>query len=78
MYDLLAPRVNGKRVDTSLSVRDPKAHDAIHKPVAKALSMTNVVAYESLVDETITKLLQRLRESETGICDIGLWMRLCV
>jgi cytochrome P450 len=78
MYDPFAPRVNGKRVDSSLSVRDPKAHDDIRKPVAKAYSMTNTMDYEPLVDKTIIKLLQRLRESETAECDIGLWMRLCM
>ncbi|KAF4625151.1 hypothetical protein G7Y89_g13018 [Cudoniella acicularis] len=79
MYDPFAPRVNGKRLDSSLSVRDPKAHAAMHKPIAKAYSMTTLTDYEPLVDQMITKLLEQLREKNVGenkICDIGLWMRL--
>lgn len=81
MYDVFAQRVNGKRVDSSLSVRDPKAHSALHKPVAKTYSMTAVTEYEPLVDEMIVKLLHRMREEnarEDTICDLGLWIRCCM
>ncbi|KUJ24275.1 cytochrome P450 [Mollisia scopiformis] len=79
MYDPFAPRVNGKRFDSSLSVRDPKVHQAMHKPIANAYSLTTLIDYEPLVDKMIIKLLAELRKRIDGgneACDIGLWMRL--
>ena len=81
MYDPFAPRVNGKRLESSLSIRDPRVHHSMHKPIANAYSLTAMMDYEALVDEMIIKLLAQLQKKITGkneICDIGLWMRLCM
>ena len=79
MYDPFAPRVNGKPVASWLSVREPKTHARIKKPVASAYSLSGLKEYEPLVDDMIMKFMDRLEESGkgTGTCDMAVWLRLC-
>ncbi len=81
MYDHFAPCVNGKAVNSWLSVRDARIHASIKKPVANAYSLTTLVEYEPLVDEMIRKFVIRIEETagnQVDECtDMALWLRLC-
>ena len=81
MYDPFAPRINGKPVDSWLSVREPKAHATIKRPIASAYSLTMLTEYESLVDDMIKKFMDRLEDvsrcQEDMECDMAVWLRLC-
>lgn len=81
MYDPFAPRVNGKPVVSWLSVRDPKAHAEIKKPVARAYSLSELKEYEPLVDDMIVKFMDRLedfsKDKNPEPCDMAVWLRLC-
>jgi len=81
MYDPFAVRVKGKRFQTSLSVREPKEHAALTKPVVSAYALSILTEYEPLVDETIRKFMDRAEQESSGEegkwVDMALWMRLC-
>ena len=81
MYDVFAPRINGKPQISWVSVRDPQAHAQIKKPIASAYSLTTLTEYEPLVDDVTKKFMDRLEDvgkSTDGIkCDMAVWMRLC-
>ena len=81
MYDPFAPRINGKRMVSWLSVREPNAHARIKKPVANAYSISVLKEYEPLVDDMIIKFMDRLgdtgRDEDAKTCDLAVWLRLC-
>ena len=81
MYDPFAPRVNGKRFEQILSVRESKAHAAMKKPIASAYSLSILTDYEPLVDDMIKKFIDRIEEEfnarKDKVCDMALWLRLC-
>ncbi len=82
MYDPFAPRVNGKPAVSWLSVREPKIHAQIKKPIASAYSLSVLKEYESLVDDMILKFMNRLQglgtTQDARFCDMAVWLRLCM
>ena len=63
------------------AARDPKDVNAIKKPIASAYSFSNVLQYQPLVDQVISKFMNRLHEEficrKDRVCDMALWLRLC-
>ncbi|MCJ1246209.1 hypothetical protein MMC30_003415 [Trapelia coarctata] len=77
------PRIYGVTagfLKTSLSVREPKEHAAMTKPVVSAYALSVLTEYELLVDETIRKFMDRVEQEGGGEggnwVDVALWMRL--
>lgn len=81
MYDIFAPRVDGKPANSWLSVRDAKIHASIKRPIANAYSLTALMEYEPLVDDMIKKFVIRIEETlghQIDECiDMATWLRLC-
>lgn len=72
--------VEGEVLPMLISARDSKVHAQRKRPIAGAFSMTNVLGYEDVVDQNITKLTSRLREeyvdgkSGAKPCPMDKWM----
>jgi hypothetical protein len=75
--------VQGKVAESITTTTNRKIHGELKKPIASTYSMTNVLSYESKVDETIKYFLKRLdevfiREPNAGKpCDIDNWVQYC-
>ena len=68
-------------MQTSLSVREPKEHARLMKPVANAYSLSVLAEYGPLVDDMIRKFVSRIgqemsREVDSYV-DMAQWMRAC-
>ena len=56
---------NGKEVPSLVSTSDEAKHGALRRSVAKAFSPTAALAYEPLVDQTLSDLVSALKRYET-------------
>lgn len=74
---------DGKPVRSIAAMQDKKAHANLKRPVVSIYSMSNMITFEPIVDDTIRYFLKRLDEtfmsgSNTGkSCDIDNWVQYC-
>ncbi|KAE9991893.1 hypothetical protein EG327_010680 [Venturia inaequalis] len=72
---------DGKPVRSIAAMQDKKAHANLKRPVVSIYSMSNMITFEPIVDDTIRYFLKRLDEtfmsgSNTGkSCDIDNWVQ---
>lgn len=68
----------GSRLPTLFSTTDEQYHAALRRSVNNAFSMTALVQYEPLVDETTEKFLDQteaLFSSRNAVCNFSQWLQ---
>lgn len=71
---------DGKRFPNQFSVLDEAWHTRTTKPINKLYSLQNVLAYEPLMDSTISELIEKLHERfvrPVKACDMDNWLHYC-
>ena len=63
-----------------LTTTSKAVHQSIRRPIAKLYSMSNVITYESYIDDCIKLLIARLDEEFVQTkkeCDFSSWAQYC-
>ena len=76
----MLPYMNGRPPPGLITQRDANVHRQLKKPVVPLFATSNLLSYESFIDNTTSFLIHRLDESFSGgkICDFGLWLEMFV
>ena len=70
--------VNGRRAASLVAMTDESDHARTKRVVANAYSLSTLVEFDGIVDETVNVLLDVLRErfaKEGQVCDLGLYLQ---
>ena len=77
-YPVQQAMVKGERLPSLFSTTDEKYHQELRRSVNSAFSMSALVQYEPMVDDTTEKFLdqtQAIFVSKNSICDFSQWLQ---
>ena len=75
--------INGQRLSNVFNTQDEDWHTKYMRPIRGFWTMTKVLEYEPLIDETLVKFMERLGkdfatgENERKICPGADWLSYC-